>query len=70
MPMVAAGIMNADTSGSATASAAFCGTTMVIPFAARPIGMKLPQVRPRIGLPSSSGMASSVPLCNDRPKSR
>lgn len=50
MPMVAAGIMNADTFENATATAAFGGTTTVIPFAAQHIGMKLRQVRPRIGL--------------------
>lgn len=64
MPVVVAGIMNADTSESATASAAFGGTTMVIPFAARHVSMKLRQVRPRIGLPSSSGTAWSVLLGN------
>src|SRR3979490_2728543 len=40
----AAGIMNADTFESATVSAAFGGTTTVIPFAAQHVGMKLPQV--------------------------
>jgi dihydropyrimidinase len=40
----AAGIMNADTFESATASAAFGGTTTVISFAAQHVGMKLPQV--------------------------
>src|SRR3984893_13829822 len=40
----AAGIMNADTFESATVSAAFGGTTAVIPFAAQHVGMKLPQV--------------------------
>src|SRR4030088_3062974 len=40
----AAGIMNADTFESATVSAAFGGTTTVIPFAAQHIGMKLPEV--------------------------
>jgi dihydropyrimidinase len=37
----AAGIMNADTFESATASAAFGGTTTVIPFAAQHMGMRL-----------------------------
>jgi dihydropyrimidinase len=37
----AAGIMNADTFESATVSAAFGGTTTVIPFAAQHVGMKL-----------------------------
>jgi dihydropyrimidinase len=37
----AAGIMNADTFASATASAAFGGTTTVIPFAAQHVGMRL-----------------------------
>ncbi len=37
----AAGIMNADTFESATASAAFGGTTTVIPFAAQHVGMRL-----------------------------
>src|SRR6202051_1227353 len=40
----AAGIRNADTFESATVSAAFGGTTTVIPFAAQHVGMKLPQV--------------------------
>jgi dihydropyrimidinase len=40
----AAGIMNADTFESATTSAAFGGTTTVIPFAAQHVGMALPQV--------------------------
>jgi len=40
----AAGIMNADTFESATVSAAFGGTTTVIPFAAQHVSMKLPQV--------------------------
>src|SRR5580658_5669525 len=40
----AAGIMNADTFESATVSAAFGGTTTVIPFAAQHVGMKLQQV--------------------------
>ncbi len=37
----AAGIMNADTFASATTSAAFGGTTTVIPFAAQHVGMRL-----------------------------
>jgi dihydropyrimidinase len=37
----AAGIMNADTFESATVSAAFGGTTTVIPFAAQHVGMRL-----------------------------
>lgn len=37
----AAGIMNADTFESATAAAAFGGTTTVIPFAAQHVGMRL-----------------------------
>ncbi len=37
----AAGIMNADTFESATISAAFGGTTTVIPFAAQHVGMRL-----------------------------
>src|SRR3984893_8233345 len=40
----AAGIVNADTFESATLSAAFGGTTTVIPFAAQHVGMKLPKV--------------------------
>src|SRR6202045_1734036 len=40
----AAGIVNADTFESATVSAAFGGTTTVIPFAAQHVGMKLPKV--------------------------
>ena len=40
----AAGILNADTFESATVSAAFGGTTTVIPFAAQHIGMKLDEV--------------------------
>src|SRR5881396_4430086 len=40
----ASGIVNADTFESATVSAAFGGTTTVIPFAAQHVGMKLPQV--------------------------
>src|SRR3979409_816666 len=40
----AAGIMNADTFESATVSAAFGGTTTVIPFAAQHVGLKLPEV--------------------------
>src|SRR3954464_8400965 len=40
----AAGIVNADTFESATVSAAFGGTTTVIPFAAQHVGMQLPQV--------------------------
>src|SRR5882762_5115281 len=40
----AAGIVNADTFESGTVSAAFGGTTTVIPFAAQHVGMKLPQV--------------------------
>src|SRR5712672_220672 len=40
----AAGIVNADTFESATVSAAFGGTTTVIPFAAQHVGMHLPQV--------------------------
>ncbi len=40
----AAGIMNADTWESATASAAYGGTTSVISFAAQHVGMKLPKV--------------------------
>src|SRR5204862_6923470 len=40
----AAGIVSADTFESATVSAAFGGTTSVIPFAAQHVGMKLPQV--------------------------
>jgi dihydropyrimidinase len=40
----AAGIMNADTWESATASAAFGGTTTVIAFAAQHVGMNLAQV--------------------------
>ncbi|KRR21250.1 dihydropyrimidinase [Bradyrhizobium retamae] len=40
----AAGIMNADTFESATVSAAFGGTTTVIPFAAQHVGMNLRQV--------------------------
>jgi dihydropyrimidinase len=40
----AAGIMNADTFRSATVSAAFGGTTTVIPFAAQHVGMNLRQV--------------------------
>jgi dihydropyrimidinase len=40
----AAGIMNADTFASATASAAFGGTTTVIPFAAQHVGMRLRNV--------------------------
>ena len=40
----AAGIMNADTFESATTSAAFGGTTTVIPFAAQHVGMALRQV--------------------------
>src|SRR5438128_3035219 len=40
----ASGLVNADTFHSATVSAAFGGTTTVIPFAAQHVGMKLPQV--------------------------
>src|SRR6202047_4999850 len=40
----AAGIMNADTFETATTSAAFGGTTTVIPFAAQHVGMAMPQV--------------------------
>jgi len=40
----AAGIVNADTFESATVSAAFGGTTTVIPFAAQHIGLKLDEV--------------------------
>lgn len=40
----AAGIMNADTFESATRSAAFGGTTTVIPFAAQHVGMSLRKV--------------------------
>jgi dihydropyrimidinase len=40
----AAGILNADTFESATVSAAFGGTTTVIPFAAQHLGMKLDEV--------------------------
>ena len=40
----AAGMLNADTFESATVSAAFGGTTTVIPFAAQHIGMKLDEV--------------------------
>ncbi|OCK53563.1 dihydropyrimidinase [Bradyrhizobium sp. LMTR 3] len=40
----AAGIMNADTFESASVSAAFGGTTTVIPFAAQHVGMNLRQV--------------------------
>src|ERR1700754_792449 len=40
----AAGIMNADTFETATTSAAFGGTTTVIPFAAQHVGMQLHQV--------------------------
>jgi dihydropyrimidinase len=40
----AAGIVNADTFETATTSAAFGGTTTVIPFAAQHVGMALPQV--------------------------
>src|SRR5215204_1955239 len=40
----AAGIVNSDSFESATVSAAFGGTTTVIPFAAQHVGMKLPQV--------------------------
>jgi len=40
----AAGILNADSFESATVSAAFGGTTTVIPFAAQHIGMKLDEV--------------------------
>src|SRR5476649_504818 len=40
----AAGIMNADTFETATTSAAFGGTTTVIPFAAQHVGMALPEV--------------------------
>src|SRR5450631_4849423 len=40
----AAGIMNADTFETATTSAAFGGTTTVIPFAAQHVGMALPRV--------------------------
>src|SRR6201994_238641 len=40
----AAGIMNADSFESATVSAAFGGTTTVIPFAAQHVRMKLPEV--------------------------
>ena len=40
----AAGIMNADTFESATTSAAFGGTTTVIPFAAQHVGMSLRKV--------------------------
>ena len=40
----AAGIMNADTWESATASAAYGGTTSVISFAAQHVGMQLPKV--------------------------
>jgi dihydropyrimidinase len=40
----AAGIVNADTFESATTSAAFGGTTTVIPFAAQHIGLKLDEV--------------------------
>jgi dihydropyrimidinase len=40
----AAGMMNADTFESATTSAAFGGTTTVIPFAAQHVGMALPKV--------------------------
>lgn len=69
MPMVAAGIMNADTFESATATAAFGGTTAVILLAAQHVGMKLAQLWPCIGLRNTRGAAWSVPLCNDRPKS-
>src|SRR6267378_1194944 len=44
LQLSAAGIVNADTFESATVSAAFGGTTTVIPFAAQHVGMKLPQV--------------------------
>jgi dihydropyrimidinase len=40
----AGGLMNADTWESATAAAAFGGTTTVISFAAQHVGMELPQV--------------------------
>jgi dihydropyrimidinase len=40
----AAGIMNADTFESATVSAAFGGTTTVVPFAAQHVGMSLRKV--------------------------
>jgi dihydropyrimidinase len=40
----AGGLMNADTWESATASAAFGGTTTVISFAAQHVGMELPKV--------------------------
>jgi len=44
MRIDAAGIMNADTWESATASAAFGGTTTVISFAAQHVGMDLSRV--------------------------
>jgi dihydropyrimidinase len=42
--LAASGLMNADTFESATASAAFGGTTTVIPFAAQHVGMSLTKV--------------------------
>ena len=40
----ASGLVNADTFASATTSAAFGGTTTVIPFAAQHVGMSLARV--------------------------
>lgn len=42
--LAASGLMNADTFASATTSAAFGGTTTVIPFAAQHVGMSLTKV--------------------------
>ncbi len=42
--MTAAGLVNADTFETATVSAAFGGTTTVIPFAAQHVGLNLRQV--------------------------
>lgn len=42
--LTAAGLVNADTWESATASAAFGGTTTVVAFAAQHVGMELPKV--------------------------
>ena len=65
----AAGIMNADTFESATVSAAFGGTTTVIPFAAQHVGMKLPAGAGGVSRARQKGRGDRLCLSHDHRRS-
>ena len=70
--LTASGLMNADTFATATASAAFGGTTTVIPFAAQHVGTSLTRVVEEYHEAARRGAvvdyAFHMILCDPRPE--